>query len=118
MLWSIAFLLGIIALTEVVSRAWLGDLPNSTIMIIVASFSLIINASILKLFTPFRQGEAYLKATWIFTYTDIIVNSSVIFSGGFIVLTHSRYPDLCIGFLISLYVMTEGWKIWRNVNRH
>ncbi len=108
---SLLLILGIGVLVEVLRRAWLGSFPESTTMIIVACISLIVNASVLRLLSRFRQGEAHLRATWIFTRADVIVNLGVIISGILVALMHSRYPDLIVGFAIGLYVIKEAIEI-------
>lgn len=108
---SILLLLGAGVLLEVLRRAWLGSCPESTTMIIVACVSLTVNASVLRMLGRFRKGEAHLRATWIFTRADVIVNLGVIISGILVALTHSRYPDLIVGFAIGLYVIKEAIEI-------
>ncbi len=39
-----------------------------------------------------------MRASWIFTSNDVIVNIGVIVAGGFVYLTDSKIPDLIIGF--------------------
>ena len=103
--------LGAGVLVEVGRRAWLGSSPESTLMIVVASLSLIVNTIVLKLLKKFRHGEVHLRATWIFTRADIIANIGVITSGILVFLTNSRYPDLIVGFAIGLYVIKEAVEI-------
>lgn len=55
-----------------------------------------------------RQGEAHLRASWLFTRADIVVNIGVICSGILVAFTNSRYPDLVVGFFVSLYVIKEA----------
>ena len=108
---GLLLVLGIFVLFEVVRRAWFGSFPESSTMIIVASISLIVNANVLRLLGRFRNDEAYLRATWIFTRADVIINCGVIFTGVLVALTHSRYPDLMVGFLIGLFVIKEAFEI-------
>lgn len=108
---SLLLLLGASVLFEVGRRAWMGSFPESSTIIAVACISLMVNTYVLRSLRQFRKGEAHLRATWIFTRADIIVNFSVIFSGALVALTKSRYPDLIIGFLIGLYVIKEALEI-------
>ena len=104
-------ILGIGVLFEVVRRAWMGSFPESTTIIIVACASLVVNANVLRLLGRFRQGEVHLRATWIFTRADVIVNLGVIVSGVLVALTKSRYPDLIVGFFVGLYLIHEAYEI-------
>lgn len=104
-------------LIEVIRRALLGNIPESTTMITIACISLLVNASVLHLLKQFRKGEAHLRAAWIFTRADVIANIGVITSGILVTLTHSRYPDLIVGFAIGLYVMKEALEILRDAQK-
>lgn len=111
---SLLLVLGAGVLIEVIRRAWLGSMPESTTMIIVASISLLVNSNVLRLLSQFRKAEAHLRATWIFTRADVIVNFGVIISGILVALTHSRFPDLLVGFGIGLYVIKEAFGILKD----
>ena len=114
---GLLLILGFFVLFEVARRAWFGSFPESTTMIIVACISLMVNANVLRLLGRFRKGEAYLRATWIFTRADVIINCGVIFTGVLVALTHSRYPDLIVGFLIGLFVIKEAIEILRDAKK-
>ena len=107
-------ILGISVLIDVLRRIWLGSAPFSTVMIIIAFISLIVNGTVLSLLRRFRRGEVHLRATWIFTRADVIANLGVIISGILVAITHSRYPDLIIGFAIGLYVIREALEILKD----
>jgi Co/Zn/Cd efflux system component len=111
---GLLLILGIGVLFEVTRRAWLGGLPESNTIIIVACISLIVNASVLRLLSRFKKAEAHLRATWIFTRADVIVNLGVILSGVLVALTKSRYPDLIVGFIVGLYVIKEALEIFND----
>jgi Co/Zn/Cd efflux system component len=80
-------------------------------MIVIASLSLIVNATVLRLLTPFRSGEVHLRATWIFTRADVIANAAVIAAGLIVMLTHLPWIDLFVGAAIGLYVLKEALEI-------
>lgn len=88
-----------------------GSSPDSTIMIFIAGLSFFVNLGVLQLLGRFRQGEVHLRAAWIFTRADVIVNLSVILSGILVAMTHLRYPDLIVGTLVGLYVIKEACHI-------
>ncbi len=108
---SLLLILGAGVLIDVGRRVLLGSSPMSTVIISIAFISLVVNSVVLYLLRRFRDGEIHLRATWIFTRADVIANLGVILSGGLIVLTKSRYPDLVVGFIIALYVIKEAFQI-------
>lgn len=114
---SLLFFLGVGLLVEVVRRAWLGSSPEGITMIVVACISLIVNSYVLQKISQFRHGEVHLRATWLFTRADIVVNLSVLVSGLLVALTHSSYPDLIVGFAIGLYVIKEALEILKSAKQ-
>lgn len=106
------FILGIGVLIDVGRRALLGSAPESEIIITIACISLLVNGVVLYLLRRFRKGEIHLHAVWIFTRADVIANLGVILSGGLIIFTKSRYPDLIVGFAIALYIIKESFEIF------
>ena len=115
---TLLLILGIGILIEIGRRAWLGSAPESITMIAVACISLAVNVNVLRLLNRFRKGEVHLRATWMFTRADVIVNLGVIVSGALVALTNSRYPDLIVGFSIGLYVIKESLEILRDTRKY
>jgi divalent metal cation (Fe/Co/Zn/Cd) transporter len=57
-----------------------------------------------------------LRATWIDTRADVVVNISVLVSGAAIALTGYRAIDLLAGLAIGLYVIKEGVELWQDAD--
>ena len=107
-------LLALGVLTDVIRRFIVGGEPVSGLMIGVGSAALLANVACLFLLAKHRKGDVNLRASWIFSTNDVIANTGVIVSGVLVWLTASRYPDLVIGLLISLFVLTGGIRIIRD----
>jgi cation transport ATPase len=103
--------LALVVIVDVIRRFILGSEPESSIMIIIAFCALIANVACLYLLTGHKNGGAHMKASWIFTANDVIVNMGVIFAGVLVTWTSSAYPDLIIGILVSLFVLNGARKI-------
>jgi cation diffusion facilitator family transporter len=114
---SLLFFLGVGVLIEVVRRALLGSSPEGITMIVVACMSLTVNSYVLQKISQFRHGEVHLRATWLFTRADIVVNLGVLVSGLLVAFTHSSYPDLIVGFAIGLYVIKEALEILKSAKQ-
>ena len=108
---SLLLLLGAGVLADVARRGFVGSSPESLVMMAIASLSLIVNATVLHLLTPFRSGEVHLRATWIFTRADVIANVAVIAAGLTVMLTRLTWIDLVVGAGIGLYVLKEALEI-------
>lgn len=106
-------LLGLGVLTDVVRRALGAHEPVGWLMIAVASLSLVVNATVLRLLGRVRDQGVHLNATWIFTRVDVIANLGVIASGLVVLLTPFRFADMIVGAAIGLYVIKEGFEILR-----
>ena len=99
------------ALSEVLRRFIYGSEPVSNLMIIFGALALIANITCLFLISDSKENGAHMKASWIFSANDVIANVGVILAGLLVTLTGSRYPDLVIGFIIALVVLSGARRI-------
>ena len=111
---SILLFLGGGVLFDAFRRAFGASEPASGIIIVVAMFSLAVNAYVIRTLSQFRRGEVHLRAAWIFTRADVVANIAVICGGLLVMLTGSRYPDLIAGFGVGCYVLKEALEILRS----
>ena len=110
---SFLLVLGIGVLGEAVRRALLETSPQSSIMLAVASLSLVVNSTVLYQLGKFRHRAVHLRATWIFTRADVIANLAVILSAVLIAWTRLNVLDSIVGAAIGLYVCKEAFEILR-----
>jgi Co/Zn/Cd efflux system component len=101
------------ALFEVVRRALWGSEPEPTWMLGVATVALVANVSCLVLVSRHREGGAHMKASYIFSTNDVLANLGVIAAGALVAWTGSRFPDLVVGALIGLLVLSGAVRILR-----
>lgn len=113
--WSgwiqVALALGIAA--DVIWRACFGREPDSSLMMGVAAVALGANACCLWLLQKHREGEIHLRASWIFTRSDVIANLGVIIAGVLVHTLESRWPDLIVGAAITTVIAMGGLEIMR-----
>lgn len=103
--------LGLLCLVEVGRKFYFGSEPLSNYMIVVSVIALIANLWCLILIHKHKDGEVHMKASWIFSANDVIVNTGVIISGAFVYFFKTNIPDLIIGGLVSLIVIKGGLTI-------
>ena len=97
-----------------VARKWLhGSEPVSGLMIGVSAVALAANVACLYLLRKHRHGEVHMRASWIFSTTDVQANVGVIIAGVLVSLTASPMPDLIIGVLVCGIVVRGGIRILR-----
>ena len=106
-------LLALGALTEVGRRAVFGSEPVEAAMMGVGLLALLANLACVALLARHRDGGLHLKASWIFTTTDALANVGVILAGALVWWTGSSIPDLVVGGLVGLLVLTGAGRILR-----
>ena len=106
-------LLAILVITDVTRRFLYGSEPYSTLMMSVGAVALVANISCLMLIYRHREGGAHMKASWIFSANDVVANLGIIIAGILVAYTGSRYPDLIIGAIISIVVLSGAYRILR-----
>ncbi len=100
-------------LADVARRFVTGSAPEAPAMVGVSLAALAVNATCLALLARHRDGAAHMKASWIFTSTDVLANLGVIAAGALVAFTGSRLPDLAIGTAVGLLVLVGAVRILR-----
>ena len=104
--------LAILGFFEVTRRFFgYGEIPVFSTMIIISLLALIGNGISLYLIQKAKSEEAHMKASWIFTSNDIIVNLGVIVAGVLVYATNSRFPDLIVGSIVFMVVIRGAIRI-------
>ncbi|MCK7548130.1 cation transporter [Marinobacter koreensis] len=104
-------ILAIGVLAEVARRFVFGSEPESLVMMLIAFIALIANTACLLLISRHREGGAHMKASWIFSANDVVINLGVIAAGALVAWTGSSYPDLIIGTIVGLIVLNGARRI-------
>ena len=104
-------ILAVGVLVEVGRRFLFGSDPQSSMMMTVASVALVANISCLLLIAKHREGGAHMKASWIFSANDVVINLGVILAGLLVAWTGSNYPDLVIGGIVGGIVLIGAKRI-------
>ena len=99
------------ALLEVVRREVVGSEPASMLMMSIGLVALIANVTCLVLIAKKRDRGAHMTASYIFSANDVIANAGVIVAGVLVAWTGSSYPDLVIGAVIALIVLSGARRI-------
>jgi len=99
--------LALIVALDVSRRAVFGSSPEPAYMLLVGLIALAANVVCLYLITRHRDGGVHMRASWIFSRSDVIANVGVILGGGLVYTTGVRWPDLVVGIAIA-YVVLRG----------
>lgn len=106
--------LALLGIAEVLRRVLgAGDEPQSVLMIGVSLLALGGNVASLLVLRGTQRDEVHMKASWIFTTNDVLVNLGVIVAGVLVFFTHSRLPDLVVGTIVFVLVASGAMRILR-----
>lgn len=104
--------LAIFGLVEVVRRfLGAGEEPGYSLMIGISLLALAGNAASLLVLQRAASQEVHMKASWIFTTNDVLVNLGVIAAGVLVFVTGSRIPDLVVGGVVFCLVAYGAFRI-------
>lgn len=105
-------LLGISVFLEVAHRWAAIDEPRGAWISAFACLSLLVNGIVLLMLSKYRNAsEVHLRATWIDTRADVLVNLGVLVSGALVALTGIRFIDLAAGAIVATFVIHEGKEL-------
>ena len=105
-------LLAIFGFVEVIRRfLGFGDVPIFQLMIGISVLALAGNVASLLLLYRVNNKEAHIRASWICTSNDVLVNVGVILAGVLVYLTDSNLPDLIIGSIVFSLVARGAYRI-------
>ncbi len=106
-------LLGLYAGGAAVLRAMSGEPPEPLSMGVYAGLALAVNVTAVVLMLPFRDGDASVKAVWLYSRNDAISNVVVLAAGAVVWLSGSRWPDAAAGAVIAALFLHSAFKIVR-----
>ena len=115
--WNGAMLiaLGLGIIGEVIHRWLTPQQPVGQLIMGFATLSLVVNGTVLWMLSTYRHSQQpHLRATWIDTRADVLVNVGVLASGAVIAVAGYQVIDLLTGAAISLFVIHEGIEIWND----
>ena len=110
-------LLGVWVFASTILKA-LTDTPvEAGLRGLFAFIALIVNVIAVLPLLPYRDGDANMRAVWLFSRNDAIGNVGVIIAAGLVALTSTRWPDLIVAFLIAALFLHSAWNIIRDSRR-
>jgi Co/Zn/Cd efflux system component len=114
---------GIGAIVQIVRRILEGGAPSSAVMGGVAALALIVNGYCAYRLIRFRSGDASMRAIWLSTRNDAMLNVLTVVAAVFIAVTRSGWPDIIAGAVIatvnllgSIEVISAATREMRNTD--
>lgn len=99
------------AFGEILRRLLMGSDPEPPTMIGIALLALGANVACMALISSHRGGGLHMRASWIFSTNDVIANIGVIVAAALVAWTGSAIPDLAVGTIIALVVLSGAMRI-------
>ena len=110
-------ILGVLILTDITRRLFLGSEPVSSLMIVMGFVALVANVACLVIIRNHKNDEVHMRASWIFSANDVIANLGVITAGILVLWLDSRIPDLLIGGIVAVVVLRGAWMIVKDASQ-
>lgn len=110
-------ILGIGVLGFALWRALHPGLPEAALMGGIGVVALGVNVSAALLLSRFRDGDANVRAIWLFSRNDALANVAVIGAAGLVAWTGQAWPDLVVAAVISLLFLHSAYAIAGDARR-
>jgi len=107
-------LLGLGVLGAAAYRVLVMQLPEAATMGVVGAVALVVNVVCAALLLPHREGDAGVRAVWLFSRNDAIGNAAVVLAAGAVALTGTPWPDLVVAVGIAGLFLQSSVAIIRD----
>ena len=95
-------------------RVFYVAVPEAQIMGVVGVMALAANLASVALLVRYKDGDANVRAIWLFSRNDAIANIAVIVAAILVGWTGSAWPDLLVAGVIALLFLHSATEIVRN----
>ena len=103
--------LGVAVLGAAAYRVLVVQIPEAGTMGVVGSLALVVNVACAGLLLPHREGDAGVRAVWLFSRNDALGNFAVIVAAGLVWWTRTSWPDLIVAVVIAGLFLHSAWEI-------
>ena len=79
--------------------------------------ALVVNLVAIVPLLPYRDGDANVRAVWLFSRNDAIGNVAVLIAAGLVALTGAPWPDLVVALIIVGIFLHSAWGILNQARR-
>jgi cation diffusion facilitator family transporter len=98
-------------LASVVYRFLYPGLPEAFTMGIIGGLALAANLFCAFLIYRYRSDDINMKSMWLCTRNDVLANIGILVAAWGVAFTHSFWPDLVVGTLISILIFRSSLDI-------
>ena len=105
--------LGLFVLGSAIYRAFTGTMPEALGMGIYGVLGLAVNLGSALLLLKHRNGDANVRAVWLYSRNDAIGNVGVLIAAATVALLGQRWPDVAVGVAIAGLFLHSAYEIIR-----
>jgi len=109
--------LGVFVLAMAAWRALNAIPPEAELMGGIGVAALAVNVAAAWILSRFREGDANVRAVWLFSRNDALANVAVIAAAGLVYWTRSAWPDLVVAAIIAVLFLHSAYEIVRDARR-
>lgn len=91
--------------------------PEAELMGGIGVAALAVNVAAAWILSRFREGDANVRAVWLFSRNDALANVAVIVAAALVFWTRSAWPDLVVAAIIALLFLHSSYEIVRDAHR-
>lgn len=109
--------LGLWVIGFAIWRALNATAPDAELMGAIGVVALAINVGSALVLSRFREGDANVRAIWLFSRNDALANVAVIAAAGLVAWTGGAWPDLAVAGVIALLFLHSAYEIVTGATR-
>lgn len=107
-------LLGFGVVGSTIYRVFVEHEPQTLLMGSFALVAFVVNVLAAVVLLPHRQGDANMRAVWLFSRNDAIGNLAVVLAAVMVWALHNPWPDLIVAFAVAALFLQSAWSIIRD----
>lgn len=106
--------LGIGVIGVAIWRAMTATAPEAELMGGIGLVALAVNVTAALILSRYREGDANVRAVWLFSRNDALANVAVIVAAGLVAWTGKAWPDLAVAAVIAALFIHSALNILRS----
>lgn len=110
---GLILLAALLVFAQVVHRLYVPALPAFDTMGLISLLALLANGTCLALLWKHREEDVNMSSVWECSRNDIATNLAVLVAAGGVWLAHAGWPDLLVGFCLSLLLIRSAGRVLR-----